>query len=602
MAIERHDYRGRSPQKYGKPGITFPWGDTNFPRIVEMRTARKGDPTSQPIPFLTNYRDQASYPGAVLTEQTSDPGDDTDKNITETYEVLPGVVLTEIVEHRGIPILISRQRVARTAVFANLGEFQPAVINVLSITIGAQVTVKTQTPHDLPIGAWVVFIGTNSTPAIDGTLQILNVPSANQMIVTPASPVTIAGTNSGTMQSKNIVVREIKTTDNYAVKMKVESIVAVPDVGIYDFDVQTEENYAYPDFLEAINLYRDLGQGGSNVDGNPLVFSFSLTGGGVIGLPIQAGYRGPNPGSRKKRFYFVGVPQNSFEASWTPTIIVPSRGTYAIEAFSYVYGQSSDIGGSNTAKNYSVSNNWRPGTIPPVITGPSPAIANASNIVNLAITSIATVMAGNSPVITVSSTSSLRATMWITITKSNSVPIINGVWQVATVLSSTTFDLTLTTQAAINISTAGTSGNVAVGGAIAVAELDLPQSNPPMIVGQLSVSSITASSNPVITLTGSPTSGVHYWQPGMYVQFSGTNSTPALETSAPDGMYQIATVPNPNQITLISPPTVTIAGTAAGTVNGFITIMGEPEKENIAGLWLWEVRLIKIRYTSGQEP
>src|ERR1700761_8338191 len=107
MSIQRHDLRTRTGQKYGKPNVTFPYGDLRFPRIVETRTVTKG-PNNPAIPFLTPHRDQRSYPGAVLLEQASDPGDDTEKNVTETYEVLPGPWTVEVseIQDTGIPILI----------------------------------------------------------------------------------------------------------------------------------------------------------------------------------------------------------------------------------------------------------------------------------------------------------------------------------------------------------------------------------------------------------------------------------------------------------------------------------------------------------------
>src|ERR1700744_757061 len=100
MSFQRHDNRTRAPQKYGKPSVTYPYGDPRWPRIVELRTSKKGPENSLLAP-LTPHRDQQSYPGAVLTDQQSDQGDDTDKNVTETYEVLPGPIFVEVSEFQG---------------------------------------------------------------------------------------------------------------------------------------------------------------------------------------------------------------------------------------------------------------------------------------------------------------------------------------------------------------------------------------------------------------------------------------------------------------------------------------------------------------------
>lgn len=510
--------------------------------------------------------------------------------ISNEYRTLPGPVVTEFIEHpqTSIPLVVSNQEIAANTVTQyRLGTFQPPPISVSSITNGTTPIVGLAGDHGLPIGAWVTFAGTNSTPPLDGTWQIVGVPGPRQVQVTPTNPITVAGTFAGTMVSTNQVQREIKRTENGNVKMKVETIVAVPDVSVFDEDVETQEDYPYPDFLEAINLYRDSARGGTINTGDPLNYSTSLSSGAAVGLPAQAGYRGPNPGSHRKRFFFVGNPPASFEQSWTPTIIIPSQGTFEIENFTNSYSQSVNASDpTNTSKSYSLSNNWRTGTISPVITGPSPTITDVNGIVSLTVTNITT---GAAPVVTVGSTSVLANGMWVTISGTNSVPTIDGIWKVLTVLSGTTFDLDTPF---LDVASAGTVGTVTVG-AVAKGTLDLPQSVPPLIVASLTVNGITTGAAPVITLNGT-----HYWQPGQYVQLAGTTSTPSL-----DGLWQIATVPLGTKITLVSPPTVTGAQSSpAGTANGFITIMEQPQKLEVAGLWQCYVRLIKIRYTSGQVP
>lgn len=509
--------------------------------------------------------------------------------VIREYRTLPGPVTTEYIEHpqTSIPLIISNQEIAaNTSVNYTVGTFQPPAVNVSSISTGATVTVTLASNHGLPVGAWVTFAGTNSTPNINGLLQIVGTPALNQVQVTPAAPVTIAGTAAGTMVSKNQIQREIKRTENGNVDMKVETIVRVPDVSVYNEDIQTEEDYPYPDHLKAINLYRDAAKGGTVTAGDPLTHSFSLSGGAAVGIPIQAGYRGPNPGSRRKRFFFVGTPPDSFANLWTPTIVLPSEGTFQIESFSLSYSQSADISDPlRTTRSSSTSNSWRTGVIPPVTTGPSPSIADASNIIDLTISNIGT---GSSPIVTVPSTTNLTTGDWVTITGSNSIPAIDGVWQV-TVLSSTTFRLAFFTT---TVTTTGSAGNVAIGAAISQAYLDLPESNPPLLVASLNIQSITTGAAPVVTL-----SGTHYWKVGQYVEIAGSNSTPSL-----DGIWRIATVPGATQITLVSPPTISGAGTVAGTANGFITIMEQPQKLEVAGLWQCYVKLIKIRYTSGQVP
>jgi len=506
------------------------------------------------------------------------------------YRTLPGPVVTEFKEHlpSGIPIIVTNQEIgANTAGSYQLGTFQPAAINVSSITTGTNVTVTLASGHNLPPGAWVTFAGTNSTPAINGVLQILSVPAPNQMVVTPANPVTIAGTAAGTAQSKNQVQREIVRTDNGNVKMKVESIVAIPDVSVFNEDVAVEEDYPYPDYLEAFNLYLGSAQGGSASVLSLGYFSLNVSGGAAVGMPTQAGYRGPNPGSRRKRFFFVGPPPDSFEKSWTPTIIIPSQGTFQIETFSVNYSRSLNGSGPLFTVTYATSNSWRTGNTATGLTGPSPSITVVHGPSPIPISAIST---GTSQTVTVSSTSGLTVGALVTLAGTDSTPPIDGTGSVASIGSSTTF--VYDGFIPVTVTGAGTTGEMTPGAAVSQAFLDLPVSTPPLLVASLNIVSIGTGAAPLITL-----SGIHYWKPGQYVELVGTDSTPSL-----DDIWQIATVPSPTEITLVAPPTVTNAGTTAGTANGFITIMEQPQKLEVAGMWQCYVRLIKIRYTSGQSP
>jgi hypothetical protein len=85
----RHDQRDPARQEPGKRSVNWPAGSKEHPRIVEGRTAAKtrADKTAD---FLSNHPDGSSFPGAVLTSAQSDQGDNTDKNVSEVFETLPG--------------------------------------------------------------------------------------------------------------------------------------------------------------------------------------------------------------------------------------------------------------------------------------------------------------------------------------------------------------------------------------------------------------------------------------------------------------------------------------------------------------------------------
>jgi hypothetical protein len=373
MAFQRHDYRTQAPQKYGKPTVTYPYGDTRFPRILEVRTGKKGTESAQLLPFLTAHRDQQSYPGAVLVEQTADCGDDTDKNISETYEVLPGPIFVEITGYRdtGIPMLVSRQRVAATADFTE-GEIVPAALSVEAITDNGDgtCTVTVAAEHDLPPRAWVTLAGTDSTPSLDGNARIITVPAFNQVTVNipgAGSPpsLSVAGTAAGTMVGTNRITRELKPLpSNASVVVKLDTMIAAEDVGVYNENIKCWKDYEFPDFLLGVNFYNDRAQTTGFESWN-----YHISWGGAVALPMQDGYRGPCRAQRQ-RYFFVGPPPDSFEEGLAPTFIMPSSGTFVIEGGSVAANWTPDLLNST----FSRSNSFRTGRIPHCLNGGVPTI------------------------------------------------------------------------------------------------------------------------------------------------------------------------------------------------------------------------------------
>ena len=84
MTIPRNDRRTQARDVYGKPGVSYENDDADYPKIVEHRTGRQGEALKE---YLTPH---PKYTTALLTIQQSSPGDNTDINITEVYETLPG--------------------------------------------------------------------------------------------------------------------------------------------------------------------------------------------------------------------------------------------------------------------------------------------------------------------------------------------------------------------------------------------------------------------------------------------------------------------------------------------------------------------------------
>jgi len=241
MPLPRKDQRDPAHPKYGKPGITYPYGDLRFPRIIEAWNARKTD-TRRERAFLSPHPDKLSYPNALLINQSADKGSDEDQNFTAVYETLPGPIFVDVRSYRetGIPMLTAKRQVPANGNYT-AGEFQPTAIDVSSIADNGDgtCTVTLAAPHDLPPKCWVVFADTSSTPPIDGNKLIISVPTETQMVVAATlDEPGGAGGAAGTMKAINRIVRELQPVPNNAsILIKLDTMVAVPsvtDVGLRD--------------------------------------------------------------------------------------------------------------------------------------------------------------------------------------------------------------------------------------------------------------------------------------------------------------------------------------------------------------------------------
>lgn len=92
MASPRRDRRTKTGNDWGKPNVTFPLADATTPVVEETQTVRQN---FQEPAFGSAHPDTAKYPNTALVGRVSEPGEDSDQNLTETYHTLPGTVLTE---------------------------------------------------------------------------------------------------------------------------------------------------------------------------------------------------------------------------------------------------------------------------------------------------------------------------------------------------------------------------------------------------------------------------------------------------------------------------------------------------------------------------
>lgn len=512
--------------------------------------------------------------------------------VTRVYKTLPGPIITEFSAHNnGIPILISRQERASTDLFTD-GEFVPPLINVSSITTGASVVVTLAADHGLPLGAYVTFAGTNSTPPIDGNLRITAIPASNEVTVTPAAPVTIAGTLAGTMKGTNRIVRELKPTKNANIKIKIESMLAVADLSPFFENVLCSKEYPFPDFLKLVTLYIDIARSSST--GN--TSSTSKSWGGAPGLPRQYGYRGPCPARRLRR-YFDGPPPDSFAGANTVTISIATPAVVLWTAHGLAAGDpvSFDTTGAlptGLTKNiqYYVS---------------STSLAADSFCVS---STVANALAGTN--INTSGTqsgvqSAYRFRPTFIMVSGGTISIEGGASSFSRSGGGTNHS-----ESQSNSWRSGSIGPCLHDDNLAITYVSASG----VMLGSIAITSIVASSSSVATVqTATP----HGLNEGDYVTISGSATVPSV-----DGLWSIHLI---NSTSFqIFPPLITTGSTNHGTMlatgqakafldlpNSFpaklnqgdiIVLMEQPQKTGVAGLWEWYFWFIYIPYTSGQAP
>lgn len=112
--MPRADIRTQANSDFGKDGVTFPWGDLGYPRIVMTISARQNQ---QYKAFLSAYdgADASNWTNTKLVSVSSPtPGDNQQNNVRYAWERLPGVELIRkgYDLESGAPTRVVRQRVA----------------------------------------------------------------------------------------------------------------------------------------------------------------------------------------------------------------------------------------------------------------------------------------------------------------------------------------------------------------------------------------------------------------------------------------------------------------------------------------------------------
>jgi hypothetical protein len=122
----------------------------------------------------------------------------------------------------------------------------------------------------------------------------------------------------------------------------------------------------FPDFLTAVNFYRD--KATTTVDAG-VAFNSFISWGGAVGLPMQDGYHGPCRATRERHF-FIGPPPNSFQEGLTLTVIMPASGTFVIEGGSSAQNTTIDFANRTTSNSVT----FRTGRIPHCLNGGTPIV------------------------------------------------------------------------------------------------------------------------------------------------------------------------------------------------------------------------------------
>lgn len=188
--MPRADIRTQAGSDFGKDGVTFPWGDLAYPRIVMTMSPRQNQPFKE---FLSAYdgADAANWTSTKLVSVSSPtPGDNQQNNVRYAWERLPGVELIRkgYDVETGAPTRVVRQRVALPTAPTALGNArtfdtiamfaQDSYVEPESEVVGTLVTVYQQ----LPTTILTVYSQDEETGVV--------VSTAYQVVAMPVSPPT----------------------------------------------------------------------------------------------------------------------------------------------------------------------------------------------------------------------------------------------------------------------------------------------------------------------------------------------------------------------------------------------------------------------------
>jgi hypothetical protein len=364
--------KDREDQDDYNASITYPYGDTDYPRITREYIYRQSEYT-----VLPEGTADSVYAGAVLIEPdkvdsaTGDPVlDGLYVKVTRVFEILPGpsIIESDYDEFTRNPVLVTKQIVLQSTVpttVAELAAEMNAYGSVAMTSIGpAGTTCTASAVHGLTVGQEIYFSGMSGlTTFINGDatgvgayyVKTIPTDSTFTCALLPGGSAVSGSATGGTLYKRTLArgtIIEYKAMgfDKYR-SIKITSQMYISEIdwvsGAADLVYPSVINHSFPDELisaDWIGLPGDF-NGGNNNTASMLV-------------NIREGYRGPCVARITERFT-----SNPYSASFLAALPTPT--TFAPQAHSVPYWPD-PVGSFNSESRFTTFN--IPATIHPQIT------------------------------------------------------------------------------------------------------------------------------------------------------------------------------------------------------------------------------------------
>ena len=223
--MARNDNRTRASDVFGKPGKTFPNGSFDYPVIIEQFSAQQ---EYNAKPFLTPHD---TNPEMVLTSQTLSPGDNSDKNVAEKYEILPGpwIEANQYDPSLG-PLLIKRRAVE-------------ALSQVSSLTQTTKTTYEAR-EESIIVSTETVQINSNGTGSTGNPVYPIlseNVYDRERGAIDKTTQVTTDLTSDGSLSASSGIVTEISYAPiNAFLRRKIIETWAYPGPSLTSVEIDSD--------------------------------------------------------------------------------------------------------------------------------------------------------------------------------------------------------------------------------------------------------------------------------------------------------------------------------------------------------------------------